>query len=574
MDSKNHWPGLIAVFLFAVLAGVFKTAASTLWGKAVDFGVGGEINPMLISAGIMAIIILLDAIRTAVHYKIIGHTTEGMFLDFRVRAFEKINKGDVSTLEQKFRTGDTATRINSDIDGMSNFIAGDVSNFLRLIFQGIFAIVGCIFLSWQLSVAYLVLLPISIWLVKKISKPIQAQKKKSMDSTGSAVSLASDVISGILTVKSFGIQNEMNKRFAQAADKAYDETVKTEKIGMAMTGIKYTTSVIQLMALFLIGAALVSNGYISIGSMVAFVTLSAYINEPFSNIDYMIRCVRGGVASAQRLYEVYDIPNEKNGVEIAADSNADSMDSKDLTFSYSENEDILKNVTVKVKQNQKIALVGPSGCGKSTLIKLVCRFYLPSGGDMKLFGTTSQKWNGEALRKNMALVTQESMLFDGSIYENITYGREDTTRQDVENVLNEVGLWEFISSLPGGMDYEIGEFGGALSGGQKQRICIARAMVKNASLILLDEATSALDTQSEHEVQTALEKLLVNCSAIIVAHRLTTVQDVDYIYYFEDGCVVEEGTPTDLLELKGHYYNMCLQQGLVTKTAVGGGDNE
>lgn len=569
-ESKKYWTGLMTAFIFAVLAGFFKTYTSILWGRAVDFGIGGKVSSMLNSVVIIVVIILLDAIRTAMLYKIIGHTTEGMFLTLRIRAFEKINKGDVSVLENKFHTGDTATRLNFDIYELSNFIAGDVSNFLRLNFQGIIAVVACIILSWQLSATYFILLPISVWTVKKISKPIQNQRKKAMDSTGSAVSFASDVISGLLTVKSFGIQEEMKKRFEMSTNLYYEQMVKTEKISMVMTGIKYATRVIQLMTLFLVGSILVSYKIISVGTVLAFITLSSYVNEPFSQIDYMIKTVRNGFATAERVYEVLDIPDEKKG-EITHTHRNDEFFilAKNLSFSY-DGDLILDGVDLSIPKGKKIALVGPSGCGKSTIIKLLCKFYLPIDGEMIFLGRNAENWEPESWRKNISIVTQESGLFDTSIYENIAFGKMNITKQEVEKSLRDVGLWEFVDSLPNKIDFNIGEFGGRLSGGQRQRICIARAMVKNAPLVLLDEATSALDTQSEHEVQVALSKLLEGKSAVIVAHRLTTVQNADYIYYLEGGRVLEEGTPQRLIEKGGRYYAMCLSQDLISEEVSNG----
>lgn len=570
-DSKKQWIGLSAIFIFNICAGVLKTATSIVWGETVSFGIAGNIEKMLMSAGIIAGIIGIDGLRTAIQFKIIGHTIEGIVLELRKRAFKKINKGDVSTLETKIHTGDTATRINSDIDELGSKYIAEASDFLRLIFQGIFASLGCLMLSVHLSIAYFILLPISLLLIKKISKPIQKQKKKSMDSAGAAVSLAADVISGIPTVKAFGMQDEMNRRFAELEGKAYIQQVKTEKISMAITAVKYITSVVQVMTLFLIGSLLLAKGLVSIGDIIAFISLSYYINEAFELVGYMVITFRRGTATAQRVYEVLDIEDEECGTIVEGYKSDYCLNLRTLEFSYEKDENILCGVDIKLKRNQKIALVGPSGCGKSTLVKLICKFYLQTAGEMDFFAVPIKEWDTQALRKNIALVTQEACLFDGSIFENIAYGREGTTRAEVENALRETGLWEFVLSLKDGMDHNIGEFGGQLSGGQRQRICIARAFVRNAELVLLDEATSALDTQSEHEVKIALDKLLVGKSAIIVAHRLTTIQNVDYIYYLDKGKISEEGTPKELIQLKGKYYEMCMQQGLV---AVGQGEYE
>lgn len=566
-DNKKDLSGLVVILLISFLAGLLKMAASMLWGQAVDFGTAGEIHGMLVAAGLMAGVILIDCARTAVHYHIIGHVTENMFLNIRSMAFHKITHADVGVLESKFRTGDIATRITTDIDYLSSFAAGSVSDFSRRIFQAAFAIIGCFFLSWQLSLIYCVILPVSLWAIKKVSVPFRAQSKRSLDATGAAMNTASDAISGILTVKAFGLENERTEKFHGSVQRACTETEKSEKTNMKMTGVKYVATVIQTMALFLLGSVLVTNGTITVGTMIAFITLSSYINDPFSMMDYMISTMKRASATAQRIYEVLDIPDEKAGTVKSIVSD-EPCAAEDITFSYTEEKQILNGLSVHIGKNQKVAVIGSSGCGKSTLLSLICRFYLPDSGKLTLFGEDSKDWDADALRQNMAIVTQDAYLFDGSIYENIAYGCPGTTRAECEAALKDVGLWEFVCSFPDGMDHEIGEMGGQLSGGQKQRLCIARAMARKAPLVLLDEATSALDAQTEKAVQKALDKLLVGRSAVIVAHRLTTVQNADYIYCLEAGRVLEEGTPRELLDKKGKYYEMCRLQGLVKEAAV------
>lgn len=560
-DNKKYLPGMGIIIFISLLAGVLKMLVSTLWGQAVDFGVAGEIFQMLTSAAAMAGLILLDCSRTALHYHIIGRVTEGMFLEVRTRAFRKLTTGDVAVLEKEFRTGDTATRINNDIDVLSTFAAGHVGNFSRMIFQGVFAIFGCLFLSWQLSIAVCIVMPFSLWIVKKISTPIQKQSKKSMDDTGSAMSVAADTISGILTVKAFGLEEFMTEKFGKDVDAAYEQAVKTEKVGMKMTGVKYVANVMQTMALFLVGSWLVQNGTLTVGTLIAFIALSNYITEPFGQSDYMISQFRRAVATAQRFYEVLDIPDEQPGT-VAEPVSDTPCQAKNVAFRYTEEMPVLQGMDLKIEKGKKVAIVGSSGCGKSTLIKLICRFYLLESGSLKLFGVEAKDWNAEFLRQNLAIVTQDSCLFDGSIYENIAYGKPGATREECEAALKEVGLWDFVCQFEDGMDHSIGEYGSQLSGGQKQRLCIARAMVKQAPLVLLDEATSALDTQTEKEVQTALDKLLEGRSAVIVAHRLATVQNTDYIYCMEAGEMLEEGTPSELLTKRGRYYEMCKLQGL------------
>ena len=566
LENRRYIPGLALILLISLLAGGLKLAASTLWGQAVDFGVAGRISPMLWGAGAMALVILVDCARTAVHYHIIGRVTETMFRDVRMKAFRKLTTGDAATLERDFRTGDTATRLNSDIDVLNNFTAGHVSNFSRLLFKGVVALAGCLFLSWQMSLAYLVVLPLSLWIVKRVSAPIQAKTKSSLDSTGAAMSVAAEAIQGALTVKAFGAEEELARRFDAAVASATQQKVQSEKISQKLTGVKYAANVLQTMALFLLGSVLVTRGAVSVGTLVAFLALSNYITEPFGQLDYMISQVRRATATAQRYFEVMDVPDEVDG-PVTRPASPVPCQARNLAFSYDGQNRVLQDITLRIAQGQQVAVVGESGCGKSTLLRMLCRFYLPQAGSLRLFGVEAKDWQGEALRQHIALVTQSSTLFDGSVYENVAYGKPGLTRAECRAALEAVELWDFVSQFPDGMDHPIGEGGAALSGGQKQRLCIARALVKEAPLVLLDEATSALDTQTEKEVQAALDKLLAGRSAVIVAHRLTTVQNAHYVYVLEQGHVLEEGPPMELLAKRGRYYEMCKLQGLAGEEA-------
>lgn len=561
-DNRKHLPGLVTIVALSLVSGVLKTLSAACWGRAVDFGVAGLVEDMLFAAVLMALFILLDCLRTALHYRLIGHITEDMFLDVRARAFDKLTHADPSALEETFRTGDIAARLNGDIDFLSTFSAGHISNFSRQIFSGLFGLTACIFISWQLAISYMIILPLSLWLVGTISKPIQAQIKGSMDSTGSAISTAVETISGALTVKAFTAEGVMEKRFDAAVTAACQQRIRSERLSMKMTGIKYLSNVIQSMCLFLVGSWLVSFGYLTVGAFVSFVTLSAYITSAFEQSDYMIKSFRNASASAARYYEVIDIPEERPGFSREAASPT-PCSAEGLSFAYGNGVRALNDLSIQVPAGKKVAVVGPSGCGKSTLVKLLCRFYFPERGELSMFGAETAEWDPRALRENLAIVTQDSCLFSGSFYENIALGRPGVSREECQRVLEDVRLWDFVCGFPDGMDHAVGEGGMNLSGGQRQRLCIARAMVKNASLVLLDEATSALDLQTEREVQEALDKLLQGRSVVMIAHRLSTVQNADHIYVMEEGGIAEEGAPAELLRKKGRYYQMCLAQGLV-----------
>lgn len=566
LDHRAQWPGLIAITLIALLAGVLKTQSAVFWGKAVDAGVSGNIQLMWASVLTTLGLIALDALRTAIQFWAIGQTTERLFLAIRKMAYAVLLRGDVATLQKNMRSGDMAMRVSSDCEQLCNNIAADYPEYIRRGFMAVMAIVVGLFLSWQLLLLYIVILPISIKIVNAMAKPIQQQRKKTSESTGRATSFASEVMLGLATVKSFGLKAEMNRRFGIMAQQAYEQSIKTVRVSAHMTMIKQLSSVVQIMSLFLVGSLLIRSGHITLGNMLAFVVMSAYINEAFDMIDRMLAMLRSSMALAERLYEVLDIPYERGGTSHPLPQCQEAVVAMEhVSFTYGD-QPILKDVSLKLEPNQKIGIIGPSGCGKSTLIRLICGFYAPSSGQLRLFGQPSDLLDLDALRGDMALITQDASLFHGTIGENVRYGHPGATDDGVLTALQHAAL--SLDDFPEREHTQVGEFGSRLSGGQRQRVSIARAFLKNAKLILLDEATSALDMHTEAEVQHALDSLLMNQAAIIVAHRLSTVKDVDYLYCMDDGRVIEEGDPSTLLKAKGYYYRMCCQQGLI------GGDED
>ncbi|MCL2576503.1 MAG: ABC transporter ATP-binding protein/permease [Defluviitaleaceae bacterium] len=562
LDNKKYWPKLALIILLALLAGVFKSRSATYWGEAVDFGVGGFTQGMINSVIFMLIFIALDGIRTIILYFFVGKTAEGMFWEIRMRLFNALSFSDMASLAERMRSGDAALRACEDTEQLCDIISNNFSNFLRVIFQALFAIVVCAILSWRLALAYFIFLPVSLWLLSVVSKAIERLQKKTRTEAGRSVDIALNAISGINAVKVFSMEKEMDSRFAEVIDEAFEARKKIAHIGMKMTIIKYTVNVMQVLALFIMGAWLVSQDLITIGAVMSFVILSVYVTEAMRMIDRMISLVKSAFALSGRIYETLDFPQEATGSTPPMSDIEEFVHFEGVSFSYDQEQKILSNLSLNVNKDQKIAIVGQSGSGKSTVIRLICRFYSHNSGKLKLFGVDGEKICMESLRKNLALVTQEPFLFEASILENVRFGREDATEDDVIEALKSANLWDFISSLPDGINTCLGEFGSRLSGGQRQRLSIARALIKDAKLVLLDEPTSALDTQTEQEIQHALENLLRGRAAVIVAHRLSTVQNADYMYCLENGAVIEEGTPAELYTKQGYYYEMCQMQGV------------
>ena len=511
--------------LLAFFASIFKIWAALLWGQGVDYGVAGEIRPMLLSALGMVLLVLLDGGRTVFHYTVVGRVTEGMLKKMRLDLFHATAQADPAHIS----SGDITTRLTADTDRLLEIFANNFSHYSRIIAQALVAIVACVLLSWQLALGYFILLPVSLWVLKAVSQPLTRLGKEAMDHTGQYANIMADTVAGITAVKMFAMEDARDKDFAHHLAQNFHNTRHKGKIAMWLSNIKYMVAVLQTMVLFALGAWLVQQSIITIGTVMAFVALAVYVSETFGVIDRIIATTKSAFAISQRLLEVLQLPKRPGEIPLPA---TEYVNLQDFHFAYTPDSDpVLKGVTIAVNQGQKVALVGDSGSGKSTLLKVV----------------------GQMYGSQLAMVSQAPYLFEGTVLDNLRLGNPSATEAQAQQALD-------MAKLPLALDMPLGEFGHGLSGGQRQRLSIARAFIKDAPLILLDEPTSALDPQTEAGIIKALDILLQGKAALIVAHRLSTIVDVDYVYCLGAGQVIEAGTPGQLYRSQGYFYHMCKLQ--------------
>ena len=561
-ENKQQWLGLSMMVCITLLNTIVKVISAYLWGKSVDTAVSGNFSLSLYLLIIMIVCQPLGAALTVLQHKTTATTVESIFKSIRLRAFSAIAKGEIISVEQTMRSGDTASRLNSDLERLAELFSDRFVWLHRILLQGLVSITACFFISWQLSLAYYTLLPISLWLMNRISIPLQKQQHTASESTGKAMNITTDMVSNIMVIKSFNVYDMIYSKFSEAIDTSYNETVKSAGVASKMSILRLSISVLQIIVLFGASFYLVLHGIISSGAIITFVFLSNYVCEGMELADYSIRTIRNASVLARRVYQIIDLPQEMSGT-IQIGNNDIPIEVKNLSFGYHPEIYCLQNISFnKIRKGMKIGIVGPSGSGKSTLLKLICRFYQCTDDVLYLFGVSAQKWDVEVLRKKISLVSQDGYLFDGTIFDNIAYGKEHCTEDEVVRVVKNTMLWDFIGTLEKGLYSQVGESGSLLSGGQKQRICIARAMIKNAELIVLDEITSSLDVQTESEILESLDILLKDKTTIIVSHRMVAVRHVDYLYCLENGRIKEQGTPNELIDLKGYYYIMSKKQGL------------
>ena len=572
-ESQESWPGWILLLCISFLSGWFSTSIAELTGSLIDIGIEGEYGRMKGVGIALAAVLLGNCVRTFLNYYVNARTSETMFSKLRRRMFRALTCGKLSYIEGRFQTGDMVSRLNSDIGSLCDIVAGRFVWYLRVLAEAAVTLVVCIRISWELSMVYLVILPLTFFIMLRLTKAMQEQQKKVSVNTGDAASLVSEAVSNIATVKTFHIEDKILSKFTQTVDTAKEQEKKMTKTESWTVGVRYATQIVQMAGLFAVAFFYVSQGSLSAGSAVAFITICTNIKTALELSDGMIVYYHRAVALSERIYEVLDTPEmEKGGLPVDL-SAEEAVSFENVTFSYVDSctapcEDshrdektVLNGISLHVPKGRRIGVVGPSGCGKSTLIKLICKFYGISGGKLLLYGEDIDSLSEETVYQQLSLVGQEPYLFSGTVLDNIRNGRPDTSVEEAEEVLKRVQLWDFVSSLEKGIHTEIGEGGGKMSGGQAQRLSIARAMIKNARLVLLDEPTSALDVKTEHELKDAFEELLRGKTAVIVTHRYAVIENADYVYCLDpDGKVAEEGTPEELMRRKGYYYSMYLAQ--------------
>lgn len=466
-------------------------------------------------------------------------------------------------------TGTLISRVNSDVFLLRSALTDALASFLRDATSVVVLTLVAFLKDWVLASIAFIVFPASVLPVMRLSKNIKRFTKRGQISTGMLTALLQESIQGNRIVKAFGMEAYENERFVAENGKLFKQSLRASRIKSIVA------PAMELLAAFAIGGVVWYGGWSVVGGgrtqgeFMAFMAAMFLMYQPFKGLTKTYTLVHQGIAGAERVFEILDempeVKEKPGALEAAAFS--DALEFCNVSFGYND-KPVLKNINLKIKAGEMVALVGVSGVGKSTLADLIPRYFDVNSGKITLDGVDIRDLSLKSLRSQIGVVAQHTFLFDDTVRNNIAYGHPEWHLADVVAAAQAAHAHEFISAMPHGYESRIGEMGMQLSGGQRQRLAIARALLKNAPILILDEATSALDTESEKLVQEALENLMTQRTTLVIAHRLSTIRKADRIVVLVDGAVVEEGTHEELLARKNEYSRLYTLQLLEEESSV------
>ena len=454
------------------------------------------------------------------------------------------------------RKGDLISRFTNDIGEVENSVVNFLKSVLKEPVTLLVFIVMLFRISFELSLFTLIVLPITGGVIAEIIKRLKRKAKQSQEAMGRIVNILDETFSGMRVILAFNARNFLLRKIDQETSYHRKVNLSIARKNELASPLSEFLGVLIIAVIIYYGGSAVLGGDkdLSPASFILFLTIYASMIQPAKNFSNGITSVQKGTVAAQRIFDVIDtVPAIKNKPDAKPLSEfKHNIEFKNVSFAYDQNT-VLQNINLSIQKGKTIALVGPSGGGKSTLADLVPRFYDPTGGEVCIDGISLKDYNIESLRHHIGVVTQESILFNDTIFNNIAFGMENVREADVINAAKVANAHDFISASENGYHTLIGERGSKLSGGQRQRLSIARAVLKNPAILILDEATSALDSESERLVQDALNNLMKNRTSIVIAHRLSTIQHADQIIVIQAGQIVERGKHDELIRLQGLY---------------------
>ena len=552
----EHKKILALLVISALLANIFMLAAPYISGHAIDF-IKGENNvdfPMVMKfIGILFAVYVLNALftwgMTVFTNSLSNRTIEKMRRD----AFEKISRLPLKFFDGHSH-GDIISRLTNDIDSVSEGLLQGITQ----LFSGLVTVIGSLvmmfWLNWKITLCVIVITIICIFVSKFIATNSGKMFRLQAQTVGELNGYVSETVGNLKVVKAFGYEDRSNEVFGEINSRLYDCGQKAQFYSSLVNPSTRYINNLAYISVGVLGGLAALAGHLSFGIISSFLIYATQFARPINDMTSILTQLQSAQAAAARIFALGDIEPEtpdENRPEL--DVKGGEVVFKDVDFSYDKNRELIKDLNITAKPGQRVAIVGPTGAGKTTIVNLLMNFYGVDNGAIVVDGQDIDSVTRDSLRKNFGMVLQDTWLFSGTVKENIAYGKEGATDEEIIAAAKAASADSFIKRLPDGYDTMITEDGGNLSGGQKQLLTIARAMLSDPKVLILDEATSNVDTMTEQRIQRAFLKMMEGRTSFIIAHRLSTIREADLILVMDKGRIVEQGTHKELLAKNGFY---------------------
>lgn len=506
---------------------------------------------------------VVQVFRLLVGYQVnyrVNHLSESFVRRLRSHTYHKITNASMKWLDEN-RLGDIISRINGDL----NALVVQIQTFMTWQVVGLVTFLvcmaACFLIQFKLSLISFAMVPVLGFLQFMTGKPIAKLGENRSVAEGQANSVFMNLLGGLGVIRIFKAEKNLAAKYEKEVEESVEANVKSFALEFLMYPLQMLMGYLPNIVILVVGSRMVLAKEMTLGMLFSYILLATAALDAVGSLSWQVRNIYNTIGIAGRIFEIWDVEEEKNEGTICEKTDSVPIRAEHISFAYNEDTPVLRDVSFTVKNGEQVAIVGASGSGKSTIARLLTGFYEKDEGNIVVFGSPLESWDKDALRKHISYVGQESFLFPGSIYSNVALGNENADEEQVMECIRAVGL--------DGLDVhgEIGERGTLLSGGQKQRVSVARALLKNADILLMDEPTSALDTESEYFVQQAVEKLAKGKTAVTIAHRLSTICHADRIFCMKDGQIAESGTHEELMQKKGIYCGLYERQEKVYEQA-------
>ena len=560
------------VIVVSAFATIFETLGPKVMGRATTLLAEGVMNKIHGTGGIdfaavrnvllmtMALY-FVGAVAQYIQALIMTNVTQKIVYKMRRDISEKIDRMPIGYFE-RVQTGEILSRITNDVDTLGQSLSQSISNFIWAIVSMAGIIVVMLTINVTMTLIALLVLPVSALLMGLLIKVSQKHFAAQQKYLGIIDGQVEETFSGHLVVKAFNREARMTEEFAESNEKLYESAWKSQFLSGLMRPLMRIVSNLGYAAVVVAGGIQCVRGAIGVGDIQAFVQYVKNIGQPIQDIAQIMNQVQSMAAAAERVFEFLN-EDEETDAPGAADEMGEikgAVEFRHVRFGYKKDHPVIKDFSANIEPGQKIAIVGPTGAGKTTIVKLLMRFYDVDRGAILIDGKDTREFTRKELRDNFAMVLQDTWLFSGTIRENIRYGREGATDEDVIAAAKAAKAHHFIKTLPGGYDMMLNEDATNISEGQRQLLTIARAVIADKRLLILDEATSSVDTRTEEEIQKAMDALTEDRTSFIIAHRLSTIRNADMIFVMDHGDIVEQGRHEELLAKGGAYAELYNSQ--------------